>query len=740
MKMVMKMDNIDDYHTIEELCILLNTTPSRIIKRIQKKIIKNVIIYKKKRYINKNEIDNLRKSLDISIPEGYISIKEAVEILKVPEGTLAAWIYTDVIQGTLKIPAATVPIIVIPKKSIEEIKSIWENNYTVKDLGIELQLSEGAIMKRIREGKYPNHFHYVNKIYIPKEDVKNYEKELRDNEFIKLDKNDVIHDFYSNMKRVKVPPHLNNTKELFLLHTNNYFNKSKGSVSTIYNMCRTYQHVFEKIIINLPKEVYELMENEVENAINETTSAYLKQIFTIFYNFSLENKGLRTKPKYVYSRNQKQDTISSDIYSPKEFNAYYLYVSEINVHIKESMESKLYANMWLYTLMLMIDAWRAKDIVLGMPNVDITEIDVTSLDWFTNNKLDLYTSQVIVNQMYYYFKSLSTTKTGELLEFVINNDLVIPLANALVICELHRQKKNDRYLLRTLVIGHTDRVIPPTESHKVFFKHKPELMNFSSRKMNRSMMTYLYHSIAESGNNSVLAMQIIQQVRSHLSPKSTEIYVESTNQDGTLERITINAFKRGHFGWLYTLILSLLLNKTVPEPEHSITTTQQTTYVESIRAELTPLELENHSDYLRKINKKKKFIFDNLLKLNKDELVDLVRKIYTDQLPSKTPHTQCLIYPKCEYPKKNNCYSCEYMIPKNYLLLYVKAEFEKLIQNISEQSNPNILKRDSYFVLNLIVLLEEAIAIFDKSYVSTFVDLKRINHLLYENSHKILLD
>ncbi|MDA6082669.1 hypothetical protein OSJ97_24265, partial [Escherichia coli] len=103
--------------------------------------------------------------------------------------------------------------------------------------------------------------------------------------------------------------------------------------------------------------------------------------------------------------------------------------------------------------------------------------------------------------------------------------------------------------------------------------------------------------------------------------------------------------------------------------------------------------------------------------MSKESLIELLVKIFKGEMPSKTEHAQCLTAPSCEYPRLNSCYSCPNIIPKNYLFIELSGEFDRLIKSIETTENDVVRKKESYFLMNLLTLLDEGINFFGDDYI-----------------------
>src|SRR5699024_2671232 len=223
---------------------------------------------------------------------------------------------------------------------------------------------------------------------------------------------------------------------------------------------------------------------------------------------------------------------------------------------------------------------------------------VKSLDWFLENELSDYEIQLIINQLYLHFRNKRTGKTDELLTFIIAPDLVESLAYALAISEMHRKTVKNEKLLGTFIEGIYSNVLTSGRiPHKNFFNFMQKSSNFkfSSLKMNRTVATYLFYSITEEdGGDSDLALHLSKVSRSHKKDDSTSRYIQSTNKDGSINRVAYNLFKRGHFGWLYNY---LLLYVTQFENTQD-TLEERSRLIEKVRKDVTPNHIENMGEFV----------------------------------------------------------------------------------------------------------------------------------------------
>src|SRR5699024_5034439 len=130
----------------------------------------------------------------------------------------------------------------------------------------------------------------------------------------------------------------------------------------------------------------------------------------------------------------------------------------------------------------------------------LQHLDIDDLKWLNDNRLTDFQIESIIKQLYIHFKHQRSNKTDELLTFIVSPDLKESLAYGLIISELHRRSVKSGLMLDTFTEGKYNNI--KTEGkirHKRFFDKLDNRYDFvfSSRKMNNTVATYLFYSIAE---------------------------------------------------------------------------------------------------------------------------------------------------------------------------------------------------------------------------------------------------
>lgn len=695
----------------------------------QKKILEHLRTKPPKDYLTANEISNM---YNLSLP----LVKKAMT--------------SKIMTGAKKISIKSKDLWVVPKRNAEKFLEKYEQGttkngtnflklkgfLTLQEIAERWNLNFSSIYNKLCEGQFPNAIFLHNKNLVPLEDIVALENQFN-NHPQPYTKDVAVRTFEAEIDSTNVPSFLRETKRLFLEYGKITILKTRGREDRLKKVT-TYNclHTFHFLISRLHKEIYELSGNEIhfilENSADVAVS--IQKSFVKFYNYSCYEKHTSPNKQYFISPEKKTDH-DKEIYSPELYNNYFNHVKKIQEHIPKAIKSKYYVNMWLYTIMHLTDAWRGSDYIYELPHIDLESIGVYSLLWFTNCTLSREQCQIIINQVHIKVRHARASKTNAVLNFLVLPDLIECMATAMVISELHRRKKNDRLLLQTFMSGSVSKTTP-NKTHLKFFELQPELSIFRSLTMNRTTLTYLYYSITEDGGkDSEIALEIARQTRSHKDANTTQLYVTVTNKDGSMNWVSLNLFKRGHFGWLYNYMImmatsTLKINHTLEERTQIIT---------ALRKEYTPSEIEEWAIFLNRVRNNRQSVIHRLSRKTKEELVKLLHNIFTEKMPSRIEQGQCLTYPQCEHPKLKTCFSCENFIPKQLALIEAASEFKRLIKSIKEAKHEAVVRRDSEFIKHILLIFNQALEVFDEGYINAFIKMDEVNELLEEISAKLLL-
>jgi predicted DNA-binding transcriptional regulator AlpA len=669
-------------------------------------------------YISKEAIEKAYNSR--TVDNNYLTLYEASEALQRPPKSLQHHCQNGNIPNAKKVRNMWH----IPKDYIEHVVNLKQNYRTIDEFANQLELSRNTVYNKIQDGLLPK-FVLIDNIWrISVNDISIYEENY--DIFIRkpqpprhtdYSKETLIKELNTRILEVE-KPHLQEFSRMFKAYCREIISNSNANSNTLKGYVADFFTIYDKIISAFPNDFDEDTQNQVKEVLAETgTHPRLHLKFNPFLNYAFGKKDIIPDKKLIVSKVKKNEDEDKEIYSPEIYQAINLFVRDLDKRIPQCCKSALSANMWVYVSIHLTDVWRHSDIVEKIPTINLEQIGVFEHSWFKVNRMSLKQCQKIVNELYLKLRPEVTNKTRSPLTFLVEPTLIESLAHAVVISEIYRRKYNSTNLLHTFVSssGNTTRV---NNTHLKFFDKQPELKVFRNQKMNNSTMTYLHYSIIEQDTDGAdVALSIPQITRSHEKPDTTRIYVTVTNKDGSVNRVSLNLLQRGNFGWLYNYLIISALEGTGAVQSLE----ERTKTIEEMREELAPSELEDWARYLNAQRVKKHSVINQLSKMTKDELVDLIRKIFKQEMPAKTKPGQCLNYPSCKYPELNNCFGCEYFIPQYYVLIEAAKEFKRLVKSMKKAKYEATFIRDKKLLMTIFAIIKEAKGIYKTEQVNGFI-------------------
>ncbi|WP_317946906.1 helix-turn-helix domain-containing protein [Sporosarcina saromensis] len=648
-------------------------------------------------------------------------------------------------------------------KEIEERRRLEKGTLSIAEAAKRLGKTNVAVSQMVTASKkFPNAFKIGGTWRIPISDVDELAIILKEaSKKVDFAPKKAFEELISFIDSVDIGEKLKETKILYKQFCLLQINNMNGTSRYKRNRVRLLESLYEKLTTLIKNEIY-LVSSDVISSIlgvNSVLRQHEKKVLIVFLRHVYHQKDIEPEQEFsLISSTDKKN--QQEIYSPELFHEIYQYVKGIDRHIPNALWDRCYANMWAYTILLLTDFIRGQDLILNTPNIDLEEVNIDSFDWFVKNELTEYQSQTIINQLYTHFRYKRTSKTDELLTFIVAPDLIAPLATALIISELHRRFEEGDLLLDSFLEGKFNDIRTQGKMrHRNFFNKikSTSEFKFSSLMMNRSVATYLFYSVTEEeGQDSDLALHLTQVSRSHKSPDTTSQYIQATNKDGSINRVSYNLFKRGHFGWLYNyLILYVSQFQGMQD-----TLEQRSNLIEQVRQEISPFELESVAKFvnnslapmplknqtdsmetlLENIYKKRQSVISKLKEYSKEEIREIITRLANGDLPSKNEHAQCLVFPNCKNPKLSNCFSCEYVIPGNLMLIQLNEELGRLVTTIEEATNDVILRRESRFLMHALFIWKEARLEFGDERVKAYIDIEKTWKQIEDVAHKILVD
>ncbi|KRF55460.1 hypothetical protein ASG98_00045 [Bacillus sp. Soil531] len=702
-----------DYVDIITAASKTNIHPETLRERIRKGSIKKTKFFLNKHYIHKEEIDLLIN--EANFMANYLTIQEVAKLLSCHHETVRKLIKENKFPNLLKVRNGK--LFLIPKTDFNNYKTWRESCVNKKKAAQILKISIQLMDRLLDQHAFPN-AHRETKTStwsIPISDLDKFDKEkylvqlYRPSSKKAFTNLDAMRKVKFNLSKINIPPTLKDTFTLYISFSEHYFSKSNARGDTLEKKAVYVSNTFKYLLKTLKKDIALHSDHEIEQILaKEETLGYYKEYIVKFANYCKSVTLCHFHNKYSISHKTPNEVVP---YTEEEFFNYYSYIKELSVHVRDASESHLYAQTWLFIIMHFINAWRKSDIIYELPNIDFEEIGIQSIRYFEKQVLTFTQAQKIVNQVYLKVGKIEISKTGALGQFLCPKDMVLPFATAIIICELHRRKNNKETLLYSMKRG----------IHKKFFKHSSTLNNFHSLKMNHSLITYFFHHVMEETEDADIAYELSRNLRSHLSEDTTMIYIHSSNKDGHVNKASSHLFRRGHFGWLYNSIINLIkLEKYSLE--------EKTKLIEQSSRIFSPFQLERLSQFLLIEQKQHLSVIKRLLTFDKKELEDKINNILTGKSPAKVKHAQCFTHPVCS--KNHDCLSCEYLIPKDYLLFSMDIEIKQLINQIKKTSMESMKIKYGYLLLNTLSILNQAVSELGREYVQTFISLESIETIL----------
>ena len=212
---------------------------------------------------------------------------------------------------------------------------------------------------------------------------------------------------------------------------------------------------------------------------------------------------------------------------------------------------KYLPSSWLYVLLHLNNAWRHSDVIT-FRQVNLSGTQITDLNWMLENEISDEDVDYIIKQVYRAEFMISKTQVKNY--FFCSEELKKPFATAIAICQL---RNNALSPLRESIIdfGNKKQNFSDARSRHYFELYDNEEFYFSSRKMNRSLLSYIYVLLSKMQKGTA-GLKTIQKMRGHVEKETTYIYVDIPEEE--LNFLSRQLFTRGSFGFIYDTFLDVL--------------------------------------------------------------------------------------------------------------------------------------------------------------------------------------
>ncbi|WP_419960414.1 hypothetical protein [Psychrobacillus sp. BM2] len=460
------------------------------------------------------------------------------------------------------------------------------------------------------------------------------------------------------------------TSELWKKYVRRKLKKSKANNYGLSNTIKRLLGATEVLILNtLDKELSENTEKELNLKIFNDRSIPSTFREEIVFFIRMINKNAEKHGKKIFNLNsinykfQNQDnTNNKTIYTIEEYIMLLDFVSDIDKHKKKAIDETIsaiegfrdikYASSWLYTLLHLNNAWRHYDITL-FPRIDLSRTRVTNLEWLKDNDITQEEAESIVNQV----KAMSFihSKTKKKRYFFCSDELVIPFAYAAIICEL-KCRASSPHSGRIIDFTHVSRKFKQLYRNE-FFSGLEETFQFKSKKMNRTLISYMYNVIKKVTMRNPL--EITKFLRTHSDEEVTNIYTDIPQEH--IDFITRQLFEVGYFGYAYDILSELLIGTP---PDDRLERTNRSLHIKQLFGDV--LHLEKTAGYLNALSKEREVTREVLQGYTDKELKGLSDVIKLGQQPAKDEGYHCL-FNHCRF-EEVECKYCPFAVIHIYTL------------------------------------------------------------------------
>lgn len=527
---------------------------------------------------------------------------------------------------------------------------------------------------------------------------------------------------------------------------------SRGSIKTISkkfkSLIMTTKLLCETIKCEITEVSTKMLNTFLENndyPLNSRTEIYIwlkivSREYTVKFNYKrLINIHERTR------KANEVESVKNPSYTKDEFLALLKFVSNVDFHKQrtyEELESvkdyrrKYYAyeSVWLYVMLHLNNGWRSQSFVETIPRITLPD-HLNTFEKFKLVNLTIEDAQRIVWEFTSKIVNIQHSKNDKKNFFFCSEEMLYPLANALILCEL-KCRVNKFNTNKLIYLDKDDQL--SYVLHRDFFKDFP-IPNFKFISL-RANHTFIKYSSLIFNQTLKNTMSISRLIRNHRSYDTTNIYTDI--DDIQLNLITHQLFNINYFGYSYTIFKKYISNDT----NFIKSKVTNIDYIKDIKTLFGDVhKIEHLAIQINVIEKNFHSLIEYLNILNSDQLNELDSLLQIGALPAKESHFQCILG-DCIYEnqKKVSCTKCPFAIPHFYALTKITKDSLELMKKYKSKSSNSF--GEKVHLANLIfknlVLISGAKKIFGEKILAAFLGvdyselLKEINELEDINLYK----
>jgi len=698
-------------------------------------------------YVNREQLIKSRKPLTIAEEEhrtrskkvslkGFYNTEDVMRILscnrKIWDNIRKEETITAIYQGGINYYS---------KNDIEKLKKLqqkYRNDYysqTEIQKNFQLEYHRITQIKRIPTPALVRPFFKRSEFLYLQKDVHDKIKQINtERQFYTIEHSTPVdtYNYKMNILNISFSQNSIHSKKYWLEYVYGVLNSRRCSEASMQKIIHTLVKCSRFITeLTKNKEIYSVTSNDINLLFNQIPLTDQKYIYFFLKGLNERFKAENVK-SFKFSRIQNPFEIEPErhyektIYTFNDYKELYSFVNDVQYHKERAIKdikkyikgenSIYYASSWLYVLIHLNNSWRHGDVI-EFPRIDLPDTSIESLEWLEENNLCFEDAKNIINQVIRTDLKISKTQASN--HFFCSDDLTIAVATASVICEFGARSIG---LDNTKLIdlgNKNNQFYPRTTAYKAFFKGFKQNFKFESRKMNRSIITYLYILLSKHRKGGA-ALELAQRLRGHKDFETTNLYVQIPQEE--LDFLTHQLFSRGYFGYIPNLFADILF-------EEEFSREFRTNQITSIKERFGSIyKIEATSGFLNAIQSERQSIVDIIRSMSIQEVSEYMHKIFTEQLPSKEENFQCLVSEQGCFMKGRgiSCMNCPLSIPNFYALSTITISIQTRMKEFQNSVRENTLQAERTRKANLLYmelnLLAEAIETYGPDEVYKFFD------------------
>ncbi|MFB7305272.1 hypothetical protein [Heyndrickxia sporothermodurans] len=521
------------------------------------------------------------------------------------------------------------------------------------------------------------------------------------------------------------------TQKYWFSYVRQILNKTKGNKQSVKKQINRMVSISELLAnITKSKEIFSYSTREL-NLLLFNHEVFQEYQITIYAFFNAINNEMPfpvidlSKIKNPNEIKRRKKISKKEVYSPTEFIQLLDYVKDVELHKQEAINDvhdalnernkyKKYDSAWLYVLLHMNNGWRSSDFAYNIPRLDLPR-KINNISDFEILDLSLDDAKYMVIQLSSKLQSLKHSKNQKTNYFFCSDELMYPLANALIICELRTRllELNNQHLIDFM--NEKNEMLKGT--HDAFFANFKKNFKFGSLKMNRTFIGLMTDVVKKKTNRNPL--EISKFIRNHSDMDTTNTYIDIPQEH--LDYIASQLFDKGYFGYTYDLFSKVLLGETSITPDDS---PKKSVLIKNIFGDI--YKIENLARYINALEQEDEDLLHYFNDHSETELQEKMLLLNLGQLPAKEANYQC-IYGKCIFLERN-CSRCPFAVPHFYALTKIAANMEKRLKEYREIHGNSMYWGEKVRISNLLfsdlLVLSHAKQKFGEDVLSAFIKIE----------------